>query len=651
MKLRIAGWSIKSIRAIDHMELDLLTADGSVYPVTLVMMPNGVGKTTTINLLRAAFDGTAVRWPRDRVRSFRPIERTATQGEFRVKLLIGNDYYVLDLVLDFEEGTATYYTSRVGEVGGKDEGYFLPTWIKRTFTEEFVKRFVFDGELAKQISDSSSDEAQRTIRYLYSLDRLTDLSHTLDEILENSKRAAASTSAQTTRALSQIQSRRHSMEAMLRTLECKRKELEEEDERLRREAEELERALNDMLATSESLSEEAAEVQSRRQANASEAASLTKEILGRIRHPLVLNHSFADRLRSLYNSMHRLKLPRTTSRQFFVELSEQDVCVCNRPIGPDERAAIIRRAETYLGDDEIGAMNAIKEAIRHPEGDTGLETSVERLALLIEESQKLKTDWARLQTQLEESGHFEAGELRSALEDVCARRAQIADDLSYMCAEDQTRLNERPKQNSCYLNIPWCQRECRALAQKEEEATNTVRLSQQVEKMKQYIQLISNEAFDEITKIIKEKTNAKLAEIIKTERLLVETIDKSLKIAGKDATSEGQGLAVAYSFLGSMFEDSSLSLPFVVDTPAGPLDLDVRRRVSEVLPALFRQLVIFITSGEREAFVDKFCEMGDKVKYVTVSKNLGQPVTVIEGRDCFETFQGGPDETTDRSEG
>lgn len=651
MKLRIAGWSIRSIRAIDHMELDLRTGAGSVYPVTLVMMPNGVGKTTTISLLRAAFDGSAARWPREKVQSYKPIHGCETQGESRVTLLIDEEYYVLDLVLDFEEGTATYYTSRVGDVGGRDEGYLLPTWIKRTFTPEFVKRFVFDGELAKQITDSSSDEAQRTIRYLYSLDRLDDLSYTIDEILEASKRAAATTSAQTTRALTHIQNRRNSVEAVLTALERKQRELEDEDESLRRKAEELEQALNVMLATSDSLRDEAAQIQSKRQANASEVASLSREILGRVRHPLVLNHSFTDRLRLLYNYMHRLRLPRTTSRQFFLELSEQDVCVCNRPIGPDEQAAIIARAETYLGDDEIGAMNAIKEAIRHSECDNGLGSSIERLESLIVEGHQMRMDWVRLQNQLEQSGHSEVGELRDELERIGTRRAQIADDLSYMCSEDQSRLNERPKQDGCYLNIPWCQKERRALAQKEEEATNTVRLSRQAEKMKQYIQLIANEAFEEITKVIKEKTNAKLAKIITTEQLLVESIDRSLRIAGKDGTSEGQGLAVAYSFLGSMFEDSSLSLPFVVDTPAGPLDLDVRRRVSDVLPELFEQLVIFITSGEREAFVDRFHRMGDRVKYLTVSKEAGQPVTVIEGDEYFKTFQGSAEEVSDGSEG
>jgi hypothetical protein len=61
--------------------------------------------------------------------------------------------------------------------------------------------------------------------------------------------------------------------------------------------------------------------------------------------------------------------------------------------------------------------------------------------------------------------------------------------------------------------------------------------------------------------------------------------------------------------------------------------------------------VIFITSGEREAFVDRFHRMGDRVKYLTVSKEAGQPVTVIEGDEYFKTFQGSAEEVSDGSEG
>ena len=92
-----------------------------------------------------------------------------------------------------------------------------------------------------------------------------------------------------------------------------------------------------------------------------------------------------------------------------------------------------------------------------------------------------------------------------------------------------------------------------------------------------------------------------------------------------------------------MFETSSHDLPFIVDSPAGSLDLSVRRQVSKTIPHLFDQLIIFITSGERAGFADYFYRIEDEVQFLTISRE-NEGTRCIEGKETFASFQGEEEE-------
>ena len=144
---------------------------------------------------------------------------------------------------------------------------------------------------------------------------------------------------------------------------------------------------------------------------------------------------------------------------------------------------------------------------------------------------------------------------------------------------------------------------------------------------------------DKLKNKIKEQTNEKLAKIIRTEQIQVQEIDRHLILRNKSGTSVGQSLAIAYSYLGSMFHESTHQLPFIVDSPAGALDLNVRREVSKILPDLFDQMIIFITSGEREGFTEHFYSLEDNVQFLTINKQINGEVKCTEGVTYFKSFQ------------
>ena len=46
-------------------------------------------------------------------------------------------------------------------------------------------------------------------------------------------------------------------------------------------------------------------------------------------------------------------------------------------------------------------------------------------------------------------------------------------------------------------------------------------------------------------------------------------------------------------------------MPFVVDSPAGPIDLAVRPKIADLIPRLTHQFIAFTISSERERFVPR----------------------------------------------
>lgn len=176
MKIRILGWECENIRRMEKLRIELRDSNGKTAPHTLLMMRNGTGKTTTLNLIRAALSGAAAKWKEREVRSYRPAGSKVEKGCFRLQISFDEDIYYYILHLDYEKGTAWYETSSAMLSGGFEEGRRLPLGMRGILDREgFVERFVFDGEQARKTLNSGSHEAENAIVYLYQLDKLDNL--------------------------------------------------------------------------------------------------------------------------------------------------------------------------------------------------------------------------------------------------------------------------------------------------------------------------------------------------------------------------------------------------------------------------------------------------------------------------------------------
>ena len=356
MKMAILELEYKNIRKITALKLPFTKADGSVISNNFIMMANGTGKTTTMELIKGLFDGTAAGWTASKVRSFAPTLTEADTGEFSITVKFDDRQYKYFLSMNYKDGTVQVETSAPPK--GREAGLRLPESIRGIFTPEFVRRFVFDGEQAAKSMDSSSNEADETIRYLYRLDELDEILAANQRILTEIQNAEGKRG--TSSSLSNLRTRQSDIDAIRAKLRARCEKLREEIAAFEAEKVEKEKQRQELDKSYEKLNQEKNDILKEQQKNRGEIDVKITSILGIIKSPYLLSESLCARMFELGNSMKKLKLPKTIAKDFFTELASADRCVCDRCIGERERTAILKRADQYLGSDQQSVLNTVK---------------------------------------------------------------------------------------------------------------------------------------------------------------------------------------------------------------------------------------------------------------------------------------------------
>jgi len=322
----LAGWEAEGLRCPDH-KVSFEQPSGHLYPVSLLQMPNGTGKTTTLHLLRTTLSGAAEdpNW-QSQVRGWCKRGNENGSGVFRVTLLVDGRRVTICLNLDFDQRTATYTTT---VSSGMKNGYKPPQTIEKFLLPQFVNFYVFDGELAERLLDRDHTDAQTVIENLFQLSLFAEITTAIGTYYDAQTEGRGATEE---RGLS----RRANKVQLLRT---RIQELKEESAKLQKEYEQTNKALGRKKAKFESAlekqqehGEKVHEAQLALTAAKATVERLTGDVLRRMRDPYAVVSSFGFDMMNLKTSLDRVKLPESTAREFFEELAQEDVCVCGREL-------------------------------------------------------------------------------------------------------------------------------------------------------------------------------------------------------------------------------------------------------------------------------------------------------------------------------
>lgn len=648
--LRILGWKAEGLRCPDH-EISCADENGSPFPVSLIQMPNGTGKTTTLTLLRAALSGAAVDpgWDRSTIAEFRKRNGGAERGCFEVRLLLNERRATVLMDFDFENGRVTYKTTH--GLGQRD-GFHPPPDFRRFMNEKFVKFFVFDGELAQHLLDREHTDAQVVVENLFQMSVFDAMARMVGEHWDAKTQHVSATEE---KGLSRRQNRLNGLRKRLSQLQREQQELQESRSDLATQLQKKQDAYRLEIKKEDARYQALNEADKKLEGLKSKVREEALDVLDCMRDPHALSSSLARWMLALKDGLDRSKLPESAAREFFEDLANDPECVCGRSIDTAIAETIRSRANLYLGSDDVSLLNSMKTAIKDSigevpdESERDLNARIFALSAVVEEERDARNDWDALRLEAEQADPA----VKSARDEIESLKDKIDDvdeELEKFESKDQTQNHDRT------FGIEILKRRLEDAERKLAEITHTLNEKAKRDALTQVINIAHKKARQGITTELCDQGNDRIRELMPHNNILIDRIERNLILEGQEGGSVGETLSIAYAFLATLFHRSDHQLPFVVDSPAGPIDLAVRPKIGELIPSLTGQFIAFTISSERERFIASLKRAcSTDVQFVTLfrkgSAELEQVAhekgTVLEtddgmnvsGEDFFNEFQ------------
>ena len=334
--------------------------------------------------------------------------------------------------------------------------------------------------------------------------------------------------------------------------------------------------------------------------------------------PQKLSPRFTLGLQMLRDSLDRLKLPESAAKEFFEELAHDDHCVCGEDMTDARRNAILKRRDSYLGKEDMGILNAIKGSIKDLAGSepksyrAGFDEQLNRVRDAVRERDEFQGELDVLSARRLKGGDAELSAMRNTLDDLGAEIQRTKSRLQELEADDDEFGEDTD-------SIKTLDKRIRKAADQVAEATQTRDIRLKTDLLKSIITAAAEDATNRIAGKLVTETNRRLEGILTRSPLRVSDVKDSVVLDGQSRGSPGQTLALGYAFLLGLFDAGQVSLPFIVDSPTGALDKNVRREIAGLLPQISKQLIAFTTSSEFEDFVPvlDLAAKGD-VQYLTM---------------------------------
>lgn len=610
--LRITGWKAEGLRCPDHA-VSFVNGDKTVHPISLLQMPNGTGKTTTLTLLRACLSGSALAeaWDAEKVRSFKKRDSDQGIGTFVVELLANRKRVTFAMTLDFEEGTVRYSTT-AGP--GKREGFHPPRDLLKFLQPKFVRFFVFDGELAEQLLNREHTNAQLVIEELFQIGLFTSIANHVRGFWDQQTEKKGATEG---KGLTQRKNRVEKLKTRLAKLKAERTAKKQAAEKTRRELEKKQAKFKTQIAAQKELAGKLSKAESDLAAETERVRAGSRTLLEQMRSPQNLSDVFADEMVKLKDSLDRVKLPESTAREFFEELAQDTECVCGTVLDDKTREAIRKRASQYLGADNVAFLNAMKGDIGHLVGpDPAVHEKVlsETVDTLVEHCRR-QDEYRTARDAVQAEGVAADPTLQQAekeIEELEERLATLEEELADFDSTDEGDGDD------C-TGIKVIEKRLKDAEEKLAEISKTIALRAKRDILVGILDAAHKAARKGISSEICDEANERIEELMPHNAIRVKEINRCLVLRGQEGGSVGETLSVGYAFLATLFSRTDHKLPFIVDSPANPIDLRVRASVAELIPKLAGQFVAFTISSERQGFLgplEKVVKSG--IQYLTL---------------------------------
>lgn len=637
MEIKLKKLHFVNIRDYDDVEIEI-ESQTNVPHIMLIQMPNGTGKTTAHSLIQKMFSNDTPK--PEEVKQYRPNPDTDS-GFAEMIISIDNKTITITLEFDYLSNTATWYTTQSGLYGGKNEGFLIDQL--NDFTTEFVKYFIFDGELAENFFKPHKDVAEQAINQLYGLRYLNNIANRSlslgEKRLSDVKYTDAKTNIKTKQSLKAQTTTYTKLQKTLEILEKRKEECSHEINKTTDKLETVRKDISNLLSESQ---RDLLDSKIRDKAKLNiKLQELCSEFSNYSRSPRNFSKQLTKDITTLYDNMDRLKIPKTTSEEFFKELMKQDVCICGNHMTNEMRATIDRHSKLYMSDDIYILINGVKSSISEydVDYDSVFNKYAEQYLELQSEIHKISMDISSIENDTKTTDKQAEFEKLNSVENELQLQLQgLNEELDILTSYD---YEHDKRMSDC--NIPSCNLQIKNLGNILKNVVPAVNFNEKSKLVSEMMNKIYEETMDSLKTNIIIRINSLLDQRFKGN-LQIDSIKGHISIRGKNSNkgsaSTGQLLTVAYMYITALFNSTLYSLPFVVDSPCGSLDKINRRFVAETIPDLFDHIIMLINPSERTDFADRFYN-NDDARFLTIIKDEqnNNKISITEDINIFKSCQ------------
>ncbi len=609
MDIEIKGWESKGLRCPD-VDVDL---DKNKRLMTLVQMPNGTGKTTTLNLIRQCFY-EKIDLDHD-ITKLRRKDSQNKKGLFILKLSIDNSDVSVKLNFDFENNKLSHQTT--GEhCGGLKDGLILPEQLETIIDKQFVDLLFFDLEFANELFEEHAQDASEAIGKLtksYLIDDVIDdfREHIKTERKKTKQSARDINTSKKNFLENEIKKRENSKKKILEKLAEDRIWFKKNDNKIKS----MDKQIEDFLSESNEYAIRIEKARNDENKFYQKYKNYLSEQFTKMKNVPDINENFYNIYKTFYDRLEKLKLPQAEAEQFFNELlhpSNKD-CICGTPLDEQLRKNIKEKKKNFLSSSETGVISVIKSKIDKIDVKSRLQ-----LNEIKQNINKFQADW---KTAAQATNRYE----REAIDK--SKLKQVKKELDKL-----KNIQKEKKDFKAKTELPWkrddndenteslisLDKQITDLNKNLDIVSKTLDLTKKIERIKNILNSAKNEATTQIKKELTEECNKKIKDGLKEDPLYIETIGDYIKLKGQASGSVGQNARIGYIFLISLLERTSFKFPLIVDSPAAGIDSPGRVRTAEFICALKGQYIAFILDVEKMHFVKTLEKgRGDNIIYLT----------------------------------
>tara|TARA_Y100001934_G_scaffold241782_1_gene297060 strand:- start:1266 stop:3155 length:1890 start_codon:yes stop_codon:yes gene_type:complete len=583
-------------------------------------MPNGTGKTTTLELLRATLTGEAASWSEKRISELKRNEDEIERGEFICTLLYDSQRVTFELEANFEHSYIEYRTTTDK---GINEGHHPPRELLPYLTSDFLELFIFDGEYAERLlnrkhGDAAADKCIETVfqlSHFYTIENKT--SNLTKRFMEEEKNRKGFTDSRNSKVQSLLDDIA-SDEERLNLLKDKLSETKQLRDSQLDELETLKLQHQMLLGKHADNERRISDAEKAVEETTSSHRSLFEEIIPLIKDPLLLAGEIQTKLNKLCVHLDNLKLPEETSKQFFSDLMKEEFCICGRPMDATAIKSIDAQRDQVLGGQNIAVLNKIKLDIQEEiEQPVNLSERLDHLKQALSARDNARSRRDTLFTVLSNESGEEAQNAHTQIESL---KRDIQEHETFIRNVEDFPKNIKGRIPSAQIfSIKVLSKRIKEKKQRVQDITSTRDRIAKNEILIKILRQARIVAATNLKNVVVQKCNDRISTILQNDPVLIEDIDKVVVLEKQAGVSVGQGLAIGYTFLTTLLELSQNSFPLVIDSPAGSLDVGVRTELASLVPQVCEQFISFTINTERTAFTDELPKhVNTPIQYLTL---------------------------------